>query len=108
VLTGIAGDDNTGIFVSAAGDVNGDGIGDLIISATGADPDDLRDAGSTYVVFGRDTPQAGNFPAVFPLADLESGDGSAGFILAGVDRDDAAGCLRSRSSAACAAAGGSR
>jgi glycosylphosphatidylinositol phospholipase D len=88
VLTGIAAYDWTGGAVSAAGDINGDGIGDLIIGAIGAGP---GYTGSTYVVFGRDTPQAGNFPAVFPLANLPSGDGSEGFVLTGVDRDDELG-----------------
>jgi hypothetical protein len=91
VLTGIAGQDSTGVGVSAAGDVNGDGIGDLIIGASGADPDGRRDAGNTYVVFGRDTPQAGNFPAVFPLAELETGDGSEGFVLTGINPEDHSG-----------------
>jgi hypothetical protein len=34
------------------------------------------------VVFGTDQ----GFPAQFELADLASGDGSAGFVLNGIDR----------------------
>jgi hypothetical protein len=39
--------------VSAAGDVNGDGIDDVLIGADGADLNDQHGAGASYVVFGR-------------------------------------------------------
>jgi hypothetical protein len=42
-------------------------------------------------VFGRDAAQAGNFPAVFPLATLlpgAGGNGSAGFVLNGINAVD--------------------
>lgn len=42
----------SGNSVSGGGDVNGDGISDLIIGAYGADPNGIQDAGSSYVVFG--------------------------------------------------------
>ena len=38
--------------VSDAGDVNGDGFGDLIIGSLGADPGGRDGAGSSYVLFG--------------------------------------------------------
>ena len=44
--------DQSGYSVSAAGDINGDGIDDLIIGARGADPNGNSNAGSSYVVFG--------------------------------------------------------
>ena len=57
VLSGIDEDDRSGWSVSAAGDVNGDGIDDFIIGAIGADPGGDSYAGESYVVFGRaDTP----------------------------------------------------
>ena len=55
-LDGIEVDDYSGTSVSGAGDVNGDGLADLIIGAFGADPDDNSDAGESYVVFSNSTP----------------------------------------------------
>ena len=52
-LNGAAGGDRFGTSVSTAGDVNGDGVDDLIIGASRADPDGNSDAGRSYVVFGR-------------------------------------------------------
>ncbi len=91
VLTGIDERDGSGRSVSGAGDVNGDGIGDLIVGAYGGDPGNRSYAGESYVVFGRDTAQVGNFPAEFDLSGLASGDGSHGFVLNGVDASDYSG-----------------
>ncbi|MEM7705947.1 MAG: integrin alpha [Pseudomonadota bacterium] len=82
VLTGIDADDQSGV-VSNAGDVNGDGIDDVIISAPAADPV-VASEGETYVVFGNSV----GFPASFDLANL---DGSNGFVLNGIDIGDASG-----------------
>ena len=42
----------SGVSVSSAGDVNGDGFDDLIIGAESADPGGDSAAGESYVVFG--------------------------------------------------------
>eukprot|EP01032_Pedospumella_encystans_P039230 gene39230-biopygen21938 len=45
-----------GVWVSRAGDVNHDGISDVVVGARYADPDNLianSDAGVSYVIFGR-------------------------------------------------------
>ncbi|MBE9101775.1 Calx-beta domain-containing protein [Vacuolonema iberomarrocanum] len=102
VLNGIDAFDFAGGSVSSAGDVNGDGIDDIIIGAAGAEPgrdsdDDEfaiqefndspfgnRDAGQSYVVFGSDQ----GFDASLDLADL---DGDNGFVLNGVDAYDRSG-----------------
>ena len=89
VLAGIGRYDESGNAVSAAGDVNGDGIHDLIVGARGADSGGAEDAGESYVVFG--STQA--FPAIVPLVSLfpPDGDGSRGFVLAGIDVGDQSG-----------------
>jgi len=61
-LNGVAALDFSGNAVSRAGDVNGDGLADLLIGAFGADPNGER-SGASYVVFGRDTVRTGPFPA---------------------------------------------
>jgi Ca2+-binding RTX toxin-like protein len=52
VIKGIDQRDRSGRSVSGAGDINGDGIDDLIIGADFADPNGNSFAGETYVVFG--------------------------------------------------------
>jgi hypothetical protein len=48
-LEGSSADDKAGCSVSGAGDINGDGFGDIIIGSKGA----YQDAGAVYVVFGK-------------------------------------------------------
>jgi hypothetical protein len=79
VLNGIDSSDLSGVIVASAGDVNGDGIDDILIGAPGADPNGSR-SGETYVVFGKDTAVDGDFAASINLEDL---DGSNGFVLNG-------------------------
>jgi hypothetical protein len=54
-LTGETGEDFAGFSVSRAGDVNGDGFGDLVIGAYGSDPSGSNAAGAVYVVYGKRT-----------------------------------------------------
>jgi len=54
VLNGEAAVDNSGYSVSRAGDINGDGIPDLIVAAPSSDPNGLS-SGRTYVIFGGTT-----------------------------------------------------
>ena len=83
LLNGLAEQDQLGRSVSSAGDVNNDGIDDLIIGAYRADPNG-ESSGSSYVVFGSDSDFAANF-------DLSSLDGSNGFRLDGVAASDTSG-----------------
>ena len=72
-----------GFSVDTAGDVNGDGIDDLIVGAIGKR--DADDPGAAYVVFG----QRGGFDTPVQLADIAIGDG--GFKIGGQNDDDYAG-----------------
>jgi Ca2+-binding RTX toxin-like protein len=74
-LNGVAGPDDTGTAVSAAGDVNGDGLDDLMVTAANTS-EGGSSAGTTYVVFGSTSP----FPSVLDLSSL---DGTNGFRIVG-------------------------
>ncbi|MEG4292804.1 Ig-like domain-containing protein, partial [Microcoleus sp. D2B6] len=84
ILNGIAAYDNSGISVSSAGDVNGDGIDDLIIGANGADPNGNSSSGQSYVVFGKST----GFSATLDLSTL---NGTNGFTINGIAASDNSG-----------------
>ncbi|MEM6830990.1 MAG: putative Ig domain-containing protein, partial [Bacteroidota bacterium] len=79
--------DGAGGSVSGAGDVNGDGFDDLIIGADGFDVGE-RSTGSVFVIFGKNTAVAGDFPATFQLVSV---DGTNGFELVGESEYDALG-----------------
>jgi hypothetical protein len=99
LVNGIESSDDSGYAATAAGDVNGDGIGDLIIGAPGAHKVRFGVyAGESYVVFGRDA-SGGGFPPEFELSSLlpgDGGDGSAGFVLRAVGDSDSSGQAVSR------------
>ena len=92
ILNGIDGNDRSGISVSSAGDINGDGYDDLIIGASRADPNGDSDAGETYIVYG-----GASAPGTGGVLDLSGLDGTNGFTLNGIDSGDRSG--RSVSSA---------
>jgi Ca2+-binding RTX toxin-like protein len=77
--------DLSGFSVSSAGDVNGDGFGDLIVGAQSADASgNLKSlAGESYVIFG-----GASLPATIDLTNL----GAAGITLFGADAGDESGC----------------
>ena len=89
-IKGIDEDDYSGSSVSSAGDVNGDGFDDMIIGAYGANPDGVYRAGESYVVFGGSS--------LGEDINLDSLDGSNGFRLDGVNREDYTGCSADRKS----------
>ena len=85
VLNGVDANDLSGWSVSSAGDVNGDGVDDLIIGARGASPNGNSGAGESYVVFGGTG--VGNTGTI----ELSSLDGANGFVLSGTNANDRTG-----------------
>jgi hypothetical protein len=83
-INGAAASEYSGISVSAAGDINHDGISDLIIGANGADPYGRQDAGTSYVIYGKD----GGYDAPIDLASLSS---IQGFRINGAVASDNSG-----------------
>jgi hypothetical protein len=73
VANGIDGSDRSGFSVSGAGDVNGDGLGDVIIGVLSADPDGKGEAGESYVVFGMPPPTPTPTPTNTPIAVPDPG-----------------------------------
>lgn len=78
--------DRSGTSVSGAGDVNGDGLEDLIIGAPNAGDNDNIYAGATYVVFGKEdnsSVELGNLGAGgFVINGSEPGDNSGASVSA--------------------------
>jgi hypothetical protein len=72
-------------LVSSAGDVNGDGLDDLIVSA--------RDTGKSYVVFGKQDTNAINLPAI------AAGTSTDGFVIKGEPWNDYRGPMSDNSMA---------
>jgi hypothetical protein len=83
VMKGIDALDFSGLSVSGAGDVNGDGRDDLIVAAPLGDPGGTSSAGESYVVFGK----ADGTP--IDLAAVAAGSG--GFMIHGIGSYDYSG-----------------
>ncbi|MCX8518791.1 MAG: FG-GAP-like repeat-containing protein, partial [Methylophilaceae bacterium] len=82
VLNGESSNDNNGMSVALAGDINGDSYTDFIVSATGAN----HGAGKSYVVFGR-----ANWSGLSTLNLSTIAAGSGGFVLNGEEASDNSG-----------------
>lgn len=90
-LSGVADDDFSGVAVSSAGDVNGDGFDDILVATSragvvpgaiatfgaGGPMPESEPTGAVYVVFGKAAP----FSQSFDFSDL---DGSNGFMITGL------------------------
>jgi len=83
VINGVSAGDESGKSVSTAGDINVDGVNDLIIGASLADPNGV-DSGASYVVFGSDQAWAS-------AMNLSSLNGANGFVINGVSAGDHSG-----------------
>ncbi|OJA03216.1 integrin alpha, partial [Bathymodiolus thermophilus thioautotrophic gill symbiont] len=83
VMNGENAYDYSGRSVSSAGDVNGDGLDDLIVGAYKADPAGKSKAGKSFVVFGTTDTTAIN------LSTIAAGTG--GFVINGENTNDQIG-----------------
>ena len=82
-LDGVAASDESGVSARAAGDVNNDGIQDIIIGACYASPGGITYAGQSYVIFGK-----ASWTSPFLLSGL---NGTNGFIINGEAMNDYSG-----------------
>ena len=80
-IAGGAAGDQAGLAVSAAGDVNGDGLADVAIGAPGAAANGRAGAGAVFVVYGRRTTDPVSLGAL----------GAGGYAIAGAAAGDGAG-----------------
>ncbi len=80
IIQGDTWDDNLGQSVSGAGDINGDGIDDLIVGTSFGDDGGLT-AGEAYVIYGK----TGNTRGRVDTSSLAAADG---FIIQGDAADD--------------------
>jgi FG-GAP repeat. len=78
VINGGNTNDRSGNSVSLAGDINGDGLDDLIIGADGVDPNGNSLAGSSYVIYG----SSSGFSSSMDLVTL---NGQNGFVINGIN-----------------------
>ncbi|NJL39983.1 MAG: hypothetical protein HC899_26930 [Leptolyngbyaceae cyanobacterium SM1_4_3] len=83
VVNGEAAGDESGFSVSDAGDINDDGINDLIIGARFADPGGRSNAGKSYVVFGKGS--------AMPVELSQIATGAGGFVINGEAADNLSG-----------------
>lgn len=82
VIKGVSAGDATGRSVSSAGDINGDGVADILVGAITASPGGINQAGKSYVIFGKSGLGDTGILALFSL------NGSNGYVINGVAAGD--------------------
>ena len=85
LINGASIDAPVGDSVAGAGDVNGDGLADVIVGAPSVD---ATGTGSAYVIFGSRLPAGAGAPGALSLGSLPDG---SGFAINGVLADGRAG-----------------
>nr|WP_315239713.1 HYR domain-containing protein [uncultured Flavobacterium sp.] len=88
-IEGKATNDHLGSTTKSAGDINGDGIADIMIGAPGVDAGGLTDVGAIYVIFGK----AGLSTTTFDVSTL---DGTNGFVIKGLTTGEKLGAMLSK------------
>ncbi len=84
-FSGIGTVDWSGYFIGRAGDINHDGVDDLLIGDHWASPDNRTNAGESYVIFGQSGLGASG------TLSFSSLDGVNGFTLKGIAANDWSG-----------------
>jgi hypothetical protein len=83
VIGGSSAGDNIGSSISGAGDINGDGINDLLIGCTGCDPEGRSSAGAAYLIY-----------CAHSMTNIDLNGfttGTSGFLMIGGSADDLLG-----------------
>jgi hypothetical protein len=83
-INGESADDWSGRSVSTAGDIDGDGLDDLIVGAPQADPNGKSNAGKSYVIYGKTNGTAIDLSAV--------ANSTGGFVINGESVNGRNGC----------------
>ncbi len=86
-IDGAAANNEAGDSVAGGGDVNGDGIADVIIGASDAANNGRINSGSAYVIYGQRVAD----PADVDLANITTTEGGRGFRIDGASMTDQAG-----------------
>ncbi|MFG1428203.1 Ig-like domain-containing protein [Roseixanthobacter glucoisosaccharinicivorans] len=89
-ISGVSGS-LAGGSVSNAGDVNGDGIGDLIIGAVSAHPSKYTITESAYVIFGASEESGGLHNIDLEIFDGEDSENASGVKISGAKVGDLSG-----------------
>lgn len=88
-IEGGAPGDRAGAAVANVGDVNGDGLDDVLVGAPGADPLGRQNAGAAYLVLGAPTPSSvvlqDGADRVVRFAGAKAGDGAGVSVAAAGD-----------------------
>jgi len=82
-FTGLAAGDTFGASVAAAGDVNGDGFGDIVVGSPGQDHLANLDAGAAYVYYGPVTGIVPSYLSDFVITTTQA-ESSVGEAVGGV------------------------
>ena len=85
-IDGKASQDDLGFKTKSAGDINGDGIPDIMIGAPGADFGGTLNVGEIYVIFG-----GSGFS--FDSFDVSTLNGTNGFVIRGVIAEERLGAM---------------